>query len=130
MSRRQCLNVIVSIRLGIFVQTCTYTTGPAENIIIEILSLVIISNHWVLTDNSITPRKTPKKVQGGSSAKRNTPSSEAAKTLKDTYGNDVVNEKTCRKWFSAGGFKKDDFSLKNERRTESRMLKKVNSEQL
>ncbi|KAM3179438.1 hypothetical protein ACTXT7_000553 [Hymenolepis weldensis] len=55
----------------------------------------------------------------------NTPSSAAAKTLKDTYANDVVNEKTCRRWFSAGGFKKDDFSLKDERRTESRMLKKT-----
>ncbi|KAM3182063.1 hypothetical protein ACTXT7_013153 [Hymenolepis weldensis] len=57
---------------------------------------------------------------------RNTPSSvaAAAKTLKDTYGNDVVNEKTCRRWLSAGGFKKDDFSLKDERRIESRMLKK------
>ncbi|KAM3173729.1 hypothetical protein ACTXT7_011990 [Hymenolepis weldensis] len=41
-----------------------------------------------------------------------------------------MNEKTCRGWFSAGGFKKDDFSLKDERRTESRMLKKLNSEQL
>ncbi|KAM3172467.1 hypothetical protein ACTXT7_014472 [Hymenolepis weldensis] len=56
--------------------------------------------------------------------------SAAAKTLKDTYANDVVNEKTCRRWFSAGGFKKDDFSLKDERRTESRMLKKLNSDQL
>ncbi|VUZ51824.1 unnamed protein product, partial [Hymenolepis diminuta] len=37
-----------------------------------------------------------------------------AKTLKDTFGNDVVNEKTCRRWFSVGGFKKDDFSLKDE----------------
>ncbi|VUZ46597.1 unnamed protein product [Hymenolepis diminuta] len=52
----------------------------------------------------------------------NAPSS-AAKTLKDTYGNDVVKEKTCRRWFSAGGFKKDDFSLKDERQTESRKLK-------
>ncbi|KAM3185100.1 hypothetical protein ACTXT7_007056 [Hymenolepis weldensis] len=52
----------------------------------------------------------------------NTPSS-AAKTLKNTYGNDVVNEKTYRRWFSAGGFKKDDFSLKDERQTESRLLK-------
>ncbi|KAM3175514.1 hypothetical protein ACTXT7_008360 [Hymenolepis weldensis] len=31
-----------------------------------------------------------------------------------TYGNDVLNEKTCRMWFSAGGFKKDHFSLKDE----------------
>ncbi|KAM3187878.1 hypothetical protein ACTXT7_001375 [Hymenolepis weldensis] len=46
-------------------------------------------------------------------ARGNTASS-AAKTLKDTYGNDVVNEKTCRRWFSAGGFKNDDFSLKNK----------------
>ncbi|VUZ45274.1 unnamed protein product, partial [Hymenolepis diminuta] len=42
--------------------------------------------------------------------------SSAPKTLNDTCGNDVVNEKTCRRWFSAGGFKKDDFSLKNEPR--------------
>ncbi|KAM3186517.1 hypothetical protein ACTXT7_004144 [Hymenolepis weldensis] len=55
-------------------------------------------------------------------------SSVAAKTLKDTYGNDVVIEKTCRGWFSR--FKKDNFSLKDERRTASRMLKKLNSEQL
>ncbi|KAM3188140.1 hypothetical protein ACTXT7_000909 [Hymenolepis weldensis] len=50
----------------------------------------------------------------------------SSKTLKDTYvvTNNVVNEKACRSWFSAGGFKKDDFSLKDERRTESRMLKK------
>ncbi|VUZ43445.1 unnamed protein product [Hymenolepis diminuta] len=54
--------------------------------------------------------------------------SSAAKTLKHTYGNDAVNEKTYRRWFSAGGFKKDDFSLKNERRTESRIFKKLNSE--
>ncbi|VUZ56094.1 unnamed protein product [Hymenolepis diminuta] len=47
----------------------------------------------------------------------------AAKTLKDTYANNVVNEKTCRRWFSAGGFKKDDFSLRDEGRTESRVLK-------
>ncbi|KAM3187385.1 hypothetical protein ACTXT7_002421 [Hymenolepis weldensis] len=52
-----------------------------------------------------------------------TASSAAAKTVKDTYGNDVVNEKTCRKWFSAGGFEKDDFGLKDERQTKSRMLK-------
>ncbi|KAM3186491.1 hypothetical protein ACTXT7_004209 [Hymenolepis weldensis] len=38
--------------------------------------------------------------------------SSSAKTLKDTYANEVVNEKTWRKWFSAGDFKKDDFSLK------------------
>ncbi|KAM3173276.1 hypothetical protein ACTXT7_012830 [Hymenolepis weldensis] len=38
------------------------------------------------------------------------------KTLKDTYGSDVVNEKTCRRWFSAGGLKKDDFNLKDEPR--------------
>ncbi|KAM3171990.1 hypothetical protein ACTXT7_015474 [Hymenolepis weldensis] len=58
---------------------------------------------------------------------RNTASS-AATTLKDTYGNDVVNKKTCRRWFSR--FRKDDFSLKDKRRTESRMLKKLHSEQL
>ncbi|KAM3188174.1 hypothetical protein ACTXT7_000838 [Hymenolepis weldensis] len=55
---------------------------------------------------------------------RNTENS-AAKTLKDTYGNDIVNEKTYRRWFSSGGLKKDDFSLKDERRTERRMLKKT-----
>ncbi|KAM3173204.1 hypothetical protein ACTXT7_012972 [Hymenolepis weldensis] len=44
--------------------------------------------------------------------KGNTTSS-VAKTLKDTYGNDFVNEKTCRRWSSAGGFKKDAFSLKD-----------------
>ncbi|VUZ56057.1 unnamed protein product, partial [Hymenolepis diminuta] len=49
---------------------------------------------------------------------------------KNTYGNDVVNKNTYRWWFSAGGFKKDEFSLKDERRTESKMLKKLNSEQL
>ncbi|VUZ46292.1 unnamed protein product [Hymenolepis diminuta] len=42
--------------------------------------------------------------------------SSIAKTLKDTYGNDIVDEKTCRRWFSAGGFKKDDPSLKDESR--------------
>lgn len=57
--------------------------------------------------------------------KGNTASS-AAKTLKDTYGNDVVNEKTCRRWFSR--FKKDDFSLKDEPR--AGCSKKLNSEQL
>ncbi|KAM3186419.1 hypothetical protein ACTXT7_004354 [Hymenolepis weldensis] len=46
---------------------------------------------------------------------RNTASS-AAKTLKDAYGNDVMNEKTYRRWFSAGDFKKGDFSLKDEPR--------------
>ncbi|VUZ52650.1 unnamed protein product, partial [Hymenolepis diminuta] len=50
-----------------------------------------------------------------------------AKTLQDTHGNNVVNEKICRRCFSAGGFKKDDFSLKDERRIEIRMLKKLNS---
>ncbi|VUZ44917.1 unnamed protein product [Hymenolepis diminuta] len=39
----------------------------------------------------------------------------AAKTLKDTYGNDVVNEKIRRRWFSADGFEKDDLSPKDER---------------
>ncbi|VUZ46934.1 unnamed protein product, partial [Hymenolepis diminuta] len=47
---------------------------------------------------------------------RGNTASSAANTLKDTYGNDVVSEKTCRRWFSAGGFKKDDFSLKDEPR--------------
>ncbi|VUZ50273.1 unnamed protein product, partial [Hymenolepis diminuta] len=54
----------------------------------------------------------------------------SSKTLKHTYGNDIVNEKTFRRWFSVGYFKKDDISLKDERRTESRMLMKLNSEQL
>ncbi|VUZ42143.1 unnamed protein product [Hymenolepis diminuta] len=40
--------------------------------------------------------------------------SSAVKTLKDTCGNDVVNEKACRRLFSAGGFKKEDFSLKDD----------------
>ncbi|KAM3188106.1 hypothetical protein ACTXT7_000970 [Hymenolepis weldensis] len=56
---------------------------------------------------------------------RSTASSAAARTVKDTYGNDVVSKKTCRRWLSAGGFKKDDFSLKDERRIKSRMLKKT-----
>ncbi|VUZ44137.1 unnamed protein product [Hymenolepis diminuta] len=47
----------------------------------------------------------------------------AANTLKETYTNDVVDEKTSRKCFSASGFKKDDFSLKDKRQTESRILK-------
>ncbi|VUZ45547.1 unnamed protein product [Hymenolepis diminuta] len=59
--------------------------------------------------------------------KGNTASS-AAKTLKDTHRNDVVNEKICRRWFSAGDFKKDDFSLKDKLRTEC--SRKLNSEQL
>ncbi|VUZ51289.1 unnamed protein product [Hymenolepis diminuta] len=42
--------------------------------------------------------------------------SSAAKILKDTYGNDIVYEKTSRRWFSAGGFKKNDSSLKDEPR--------------
>ncbi|VUZ45615.1 unnamed protein product [Hymenolepis diminuta] len=42
--------------------------------------------------------------------------SSATKTLKDTYGNDVVNEKTCRRWFSPSRFKKNGFSLKDEPR--------------
>ncbi|VUZ38921.1 unnamed protein product [Hymenolepis diminuta] len=47
--------------------------------------------------------------------KGNTVSS-TAKTFEDTDGNDVVNAKTCRRWFSAGSFKKDDLSLKDEPR--------------
>ncbi|VUZ48992.1 unnamed protein product [Hymenolepis diminuta] len=52
--------------------------------------------------------------------KGNTASSVAqlsSSSSKDNYGNDVVNKKTCRRWFSAGDFKKDDFSLKDEPRT-------------
>ncbi|KAM3187569.1 hypothetical protein ACTXT7_002070 [Hymenolepis weldensis] len=45
--------------------------------------------------------------------KGNTASWAVAKTLKDTYGNDVVYEKTYRR----SHFKKDDFSLKDEPRT-------------
>ena len=45
---------------------------------------------------------------------------------KNTYGNDVVNEKACRRWFSR--FKKDDFNLKDEPR--AGCSKKLNSEQL
>ncbi|VUZ54248.1 unnamed protein product [Hymenolepis diminuta] len=47
--------------------------------------------------------------------KGGTPSS-VAKTLKDTYGNNVVNKETCRGWFSPSRLKKDDFSLKDEQR--------------
>ncbi|VUZ53011.1 unnamed protein product [Hymenolepis diminuta] len=53
--------------------------------------------------------------------KGNTASS-AAKTLKDTFGNDVVNEKTCRRRFSAGDFKKDDFGLKDKPRAKNAQL--------
>ncbi|VUZ39361.1 unnamed protein product [Hymenolepis diminuta] len=42
--------------------------------------------------------------------------SSAAKTLKDTCGNDVVDKETCRRWFSPSRFKKDDFRLKDEPR--------------
>ncbi|VUZ55832.1 unnamed protein product [Hymenolepis diminuta] len=42
--------------------------------------------------------------------------SSSAKTLKHTYGNDVVNKRTGRRWFSPSRFKKDDFSLKDELR--------------
>ncbi|VUZ50120.1 unnamed protein product [Hymenolepis diminuta] len=49
--------------------------------------------------------------------KGNTPSS-AAKTLKDTYEDDVANEKTCRRWFSPSLFKKDDFRLKDKPKVE------------
>ncbi|VUZ56928.1 unnamed protein product, partial [Hymenolepis diminuta] len=46
-----------------------------------------------------------------------TTASPAAKTLKDTYANDDVNKKTCKRWFLPSRFKKDDFSLKDEPRT-------------
>ncbi|VUZ48462.1 unnamed protein product, partial [Hymenolepis diminuta] len=49
--------------------------------------------------------------------------------VSNTYGSDVVNEKTCRRWFSAGGFKKDDFSLEDESRAGTQ-AQKLNSEQL
>ncbi|VUZ50982.1 unnamed protein product [Hymenolepis diminuta] len=45
MFRRRCLHVIVGIWLGIYMRTCTYTTGLAGNIIVEILSIIVISNH-------------------------------------------------------------------------------------
>ncbi|VUZ38813.1 unnamed protein product [Hymenolepis diminuta] len=48
------------------------------------------------------------------SYKRHTASSAAGKTHKETCGNDVVNEKTNRMWFSR--FEKNDFSLKGELR--------------
>ncbi|VUZ39365.1 unnamed protein product [Hymenolepis diminuta] len=54
--------------------------------------------------------------------------SSAAKTLKDTCGNDVVDKETCRRWFSPSRFKKDDFRLKDEPRVGC--SKKLNSEQL
>ncbi|VUZ42035.1 unnamed protein product [Hymenolepis diminuta] len=41
--------------------------------------------------------------------------SSVAKTLKGTYVNDVVKEKICKKWFSLSRFKRNDFSLKDER---------------
>ncbi|VUZ44681.1 unnamed protein product, partial [Hymenolepis diminuta] len=37
-----------------------------------------------------------------------------AKTLKDTCGNDVVNEKICGNWFSPSHFKKDDFNVSRD----------------
>ncbi|VUZ40160.1 unnamed protein product [Hymenolepis diminuta] len=43
----------------------------------------------------------------------------AAKTLKDTYGNDVGNEKICRSWFSPSPLEKDDFNPKDEPRAGS-----------
>ncbi|VUZ47292.1 unnamed protein product [Hymenolepis diminuta] len=52
--------------------------------------------------------------------------SSAVKTFKDTFENDVVNEKTCKRWFSVGGFKKDDFSLKDGLR--AGCSRKLNSE--
>ncbi|KAF2358509.1 G protein-coupled receptor rhodopsin-like [Trinorchestia longiramus] len=50
----------------------------------------------------------------------------AGRRFKDTYGNDVVNKKTCRRWFPR--FKKDDFSLKDELR--KGCSKGLNSEEL
>ncbi|VUZ40055.1 unnamed protein product [Hymenolepis diminuta] len=41
-----------------------------------------------------------------------------------------MNKKARRRWFFVGGFRKDDFSLKNERRTESGVLNNLSSEQL
>ncbi|VUZ45680.1 unnamed protein product [Hymenolepis diminuta] len=42
--------------------------------------------------------------------------SSAVKALKDTYASDVVNEKTCRRWFSLSRFKKDGSGLKDKPR--------------
>ncbi|VUZ55407.1 unnamed protein product [Hymenolepis diminuta] len=53
----------------------------------------------------------------------------APETLKDNYGNDVMNKKTCRRWFSTGGFKKGDFSLKDDE-PRGGSSKKLTSEQL
>ncbi|VUZ40301.1 unnamed protein product [Hymenolepis diminuta] len=47
---------------------------------------------------------------------RGNTTSSAAKTLKNTLGSDAVNQKTCRRWFTAVAFKKNDFSLRNETR--------------
>ncbi|VUZ47281.1 unnamed protein product, partial [Hymenolepis diminuta] len=50
----------------------------------------------------------------------------AANTLKDTCGNNVVSEKTCKRWFSC--FEKDEFGLKDEPR--AGCSRKLKSEQL
>ena len=50
----------------------------------------------------------------------------AAKSLQNTYGNNVISVKTCRRWFSH--FKKNDFTLKDEQRCGC--FKGLNSEEL
>ncbi|VUZ46620.1 unnamed protein product, partial [Hymenolepis diminuta] len=35
---------------------------------------------------------------------------------RDTHGDDVANEKACKRWFSPSRFKKDEFRLKDEPR--------------
>lgn len=50
----------------------------------------------------------------------------AAKSVQNTYGKHVVNERTCRRWFSC--FKNGDFSMKDESR-EGRP-KELNSQEL
>ncbi|VDL19060.1 unnamed protein product [Hymenolepis diminuta] len=68
---------------------------------------------------------------GNTSSSAATEAAAAAETLKDTYGNDVVNEKTRRRWFSTGDFEKDDLSLKDERgEPRAGCSKELNSEQL
>ena len=52
--------------------------------------------------------------------------SSAAKSLQNTYGNNVISVKTCRRWFSR--FKKNDFTLKDDQRCGR--FKGLNSEEL
>ena len=50
----------------------------------------------------------------------------ATKSIQRVYGNDVVNERSCRRWFSR--FRSGDFSLKDEPR--KGRPKKLDSEAL